>query len=120
MYDPNAQRTPTQTTSFCPHCHPEIRQYQKTTALLVPKAAFQRLVKEVVEDYKPDLRFQSAALEALQTGAEDIHSDSFMLFQYLVSVFEDTKCAANHVHRDTMYVPPLHIFPCPPNILALG
>ncbi|KAJ7806602.1 histone-fold-containing protein [Mycena olivaceomarginata] len=88
----------------------EIRKYQKTTALLVPKAAFQRLVKEVVEDYKPDLCFQSAALEVLQTGVED----------YLVSVFEDTKCAANHAHRDTMYVPPLHIFPCPLNILALG
>ncbi|KAJ7305405.1 histone-fold-containing protein, partial [Mycena albidolilacea] len=87
----------------------EIRKYQKTTALLVPNAAFQRLVKEVVEDYKPDLCFQSAALEALQT-----------VLQYLVSVFEDTKCAANHAHRDTMYVPPLHIFPCPLNILVLG
>ncbi|KAJ7301735.1 histone 3, partial [Mycena albidolilacea] len=70
----------------------EIRKYQKTTTLRVLNAAFQHLVKEVVEDYKPDLRFQSAALEALQTGAED----------YLVSVFEDTKCAANHTHRDTM------------------
>jgi hypothetical protein len=30
---------------------------------------------------KPDLRFQSAALEALQTGVEDVRSDSFTLFE---------------------------------------
>ena len=43
----------------------EIRRYQKTTDLLIKKAPFQRLVREVAQDYKIDLRFQSSAVMAL-------------------------------------------------------
>ena len=39
----------------------EIRRYQKTTDLLIKKAPFQRLVREVAQDFKADLRFQSSA-----------------------------------------------------------
>jgi hypothetical protein len=36
----------------------EIRKYQKSTQLLIPKAAFQRLVKEVAASIDGSLRFQ--------------------------------------------------------------
>ena len=44
----------------------EIRRYQKSTELLVRKLPFQRLVREIAQDFKTDLRFQSAAIGALQ------------------------------------------------------
>lgn len=54
------------------HCRPgtvalrEIRRYQKSTELLIRKLPFQRLVREIAQDFKTDLRFQSAAIGALQ------------------------------------------------------
>uniref|UniRef100_A0A2K6A1X4 Histone H3 n=1 Tax=Mandrillus leucophaeus TaxID=9568 RepID=A0A2K6A1X4_MANLE len=44
----------------------EIRCYQKSTELLIRKLPFQRLVREIAQDFKTDLRFQSAAIGALQ------------------------------------------------------
>ncbi|VFV17143.1 h3 family 3a [Lynx pardinus] len=44
----------------------EIRRYQKSTALLFHELPFQRLVREIAQDFKTDLRFQSAAIGALQ------------------------------------------------------
>jgi len=41
----------------------EIRRYQKSTELLIRKLPFQRLVREIAQDFKTDLRFQSAAIE---------------------------------------------------------
>jgi histone H3 len=46
----------------------EIRRYQKSTELLVRKLPFQRLVREIAQDFKTDLRFQASAVAALQTG----------------------------------------------------
>eukprot|EP00657_Telonema_sp_P-1_P003540 TRINITY_DN18439_c0_g1_i1.p1 TRINITY_DN18439_c0_g1~~TRINITY_DN18439_c0_g1_i1.p1 ORF type:complete len:118 (-),score=40.96 TRINITY_DN18439_c0_g1_i1:93-446(-) len=40
----------------------EIRKYQKSTDLLLRKLPFQRLVREIAQDYKTDLRFQSLSL----------------------------------------------------------
>ncbi|KDR74488.1 hypothetical protein GALMADRAFT_588265 [Galerina marginata CBS 339.88] len=70
----------------------EIRRYQKTTELLIRKVPFQRLVREVAQEYKADLRFQSAALMALQEAAE----------AYLVGLFDDTNLAAIHAKRVTI------------------
>ena len=36
----------------------EIRKYQKSTELLIRKLPFQRLVREIAQDFKTDLRFQ--------------------------------------------------------------
>src|ERR1700722_11471851 len=44
----------------------EIRRYQKSTELLIRKLPFQRLVREIAQDFKTDLRFQSSAIGALQ------------------------------------------------------
>jgi histone H3 len=62
----------------------EIRKYQKSTELLIRKLPFQRLVREIAQDFKTDLRFQSSAVMALQEASE----------AYLVSLFEDTNLAA--------------------------
>ena len=48
----------------------EIRRFQKSTELLIRKLPFQRLVREIAQDFKTDLRFQSAAVGALQEAAE--------------------------------------------------
>ncbi|KAB7504818.1 histone H3-like 2, partial [Armadillidium nasatum] len=58
----------------------EIRCYQKSTELLNRKLPFQRLVREIAQDFKTDLRFQSSAVMALQEASE----------AYLVGLFEDT------------------------------
>ena len=48
----------------------EIRRYQKSTELLIRKLPFQRLVREIAQDFKTDLRFQSSAVMALQESCE--------------------------------------------------
>ena len=70
----------------------EIRKYQKSTELLIRKAPFQRLVKEIAQALKADLRFQSTAVLALQEASE----------AYLVSLFEDTNLCAIHARRVTI------------------
>lgn len=49
-------------------------------------------VREIAQDFKPDLRFQSAAIGALQEAAE----------AYLVGLFEDTNLCAIHAKRVTI------------------
>ena len=70
----------------------EIRRYQKSTDLLIRKLPFQRLVREIAQDFKTDLRFQGSAVLALQEAAE----------AYLVGLFEDTNLCAIHAKRVTI------------------
>ena len=70
----------------------EIRKYQKTTEPLIPKLSFQRIVREFAQDWKSNLRFQSAAIGALQEASE----------AYLVSLFEDANLCAIHAKRVTI------------------
>ena len=70
----------------------DIRHFQKGTALLIRKLPFQRLVREITQDFKTDLRFQSAAILCLQEAAE----------AYLVGLFEDTNLCAIHARRVTI------------------
>ena len=70
----------------------EIRRYQKSTELLIRKLPFQRLVREIAQDFKTDLRFQGSAVLALQEATE----------AYLVGLFEDTNLAAIHAKRVTI------------------
>jgi histone H3 len=44
----------------------EIRKYQKSTELLIRKLPFQRLIREIAQDFKTDLRFAGTALMVLQ------------------------------------------------------
>ena len=70
----------------------EIRKFQKTCDLLIRKLPFQRLVREIAQEYKSDLRFQSQAVLALQEAAE----------AYMVGLFEDTNLCAIHAKRVTI------------------
>ena len=70
----------------------DICHFQKDTALLIRKLLFQRLVREIAQDYKTDLQFQSVAILCLQEAAE----------AYLVGLFKDTNLCAIHAKRVTI------------------
>jgi len=70
----------------------EIRKFQKSTELLIPKVPFQRLVKEMAQDYRTGLRFQSTAIAALQEAAEE----------YLIGIMADGVMCMLHGGRQTM------------------
>lgn len=79
----------------------EIRKYQKSTNLLLLKAPFQRLVREIAQQVlqelggplsPADLRFKLSAVEAIQEAAE----------AYLVSLFEDANMCCIHAKRVTI------------------
>ena len=70
----------------------DIRHFQKTSTLLIRKLPFQRLVRKIAQDFKTDLRFQSAAILCLQEAAE----------AYLVRLFDDANLCAIHARRVTI------------------
>jgi histone H3 len=74
----------------------EIQKFQKNTDLLIRKAPFQRLVREIVHNMsrKSDLQMQSTAVLALQEAAE----------YFMVDVFSDTNLCAQHGKRATIKV----------------
>jgi len=77
----------------------EIRRYQRSTDLLLRKRPFGRLVRELAAWYRLDLRFQPAALGALQEAAE----------AYMVGLFEDTQLCALHARRVMITTRDLHL-----------
>jgi len=73
----------------------DIRWYQKSTDLLIKKAPFQRLVKEVMRDIRDergDFRIQARAVQALQEASE----------AFIVHLFENTNLCAIHAKRITI------------------
>lgn len=72
----------------------EIRKYQKSTELLMRKLSFQRLVRGIAMEFKPEMRFQASALLAIQEAAE----------AFLVKMFEWTNECALHGKRVTIQV----------------
>ncbi|KAK0557787.1 Core histone H2A/H2B/H3/H4 [Tilletia horrida] len=70
----------------------EIRRYQQTTELLIRKRSFQLLARDLAQWYRPDIRFQSSALQAMQEATE----------AFIVQLFVDTCDAACHAKRKTI------------------
>ena len=64
----------------------EIRQYQKLVEFLIRKLPFQRLVREIAQEFNTDLRFTSDAIFALQEARE----------VYLVNLMEDGNLCTIH------------------------
>jgi histone H3 len=64
---------------------------QKSTELLVAKAPFSRLVREIAETHKAGLRFQSSAVAAIQEATE----------AFVVSLLSDANLTALHANRVT-------------------
>jgi len=71
----------------------EIRKEQKSTKLLIRMAPIRRLIREIIQEFKSDVRIQKGALEALHHYIE----------AYVIRIFE----CANHIacenKRVTMY-----------------
>ena len=70
----------------------DIHHFQGSTALLIRKLPFQRVVREIAQDIKTDLRFQSAAVLCLQEATE----------AYIVGLFDDANLCAIHARRVTI------------------
>ena len=80
----------------------EIRRYQKSTELLIRKLPFNRLVREIAQDFKTDLRFQAQVIGALQEASE----------AYLVGLFEDTNLCAIHAKWVTIMPKDIQLAQC--------
>jgi histone H3 len=86
----------------------EIRRFQKSTDLLLRKAPFQRLVREISQEKdpnwpgKPDVRYMATSILALQESAE----------AYLVGLFEDTNLCAIHSKRVTIMPKDIQLARC--------
>lgn len=88
----------------------EMRYLQRTTHLLIPKLSFQRLVREIAQDYMEDVRFEEGALHALQSGTEAYVTD---ISRNLIAVcvhagrkqpdVEDLKFVLKHMPATTPY-----------------
>ena len=80
----------------------EIRRYQLSTENLIKHTPFQRLIREISQEYRiqpngpgtpsVQVRFQSTAIAALQEAAEN----------YIVGLFEDVNLLAIHARRVTI------------------
>ena len=57
----------------------EIRAYQRTTHMLIPRAAFKRVVQKIGYDFDPTIRFAKDSYEALQQAAEH---EMYKIFEY--------------------------------------
>ena len=69
----------------------QVKRLQKSTELLVAKAPFSRLVREIAESHKAGLRFQSSAVAAIQEATES----------FVISLLGDANLTALHANRVT-------------------
>ena len=80
----------------------EIRLYQKSTHLLIRKASFARLVKQILLERHPygaDFRWQQAAIECLQEASE----------AFLVCFLSDAYLCSIHAGRVTLMPRDMHL-----------
>merc|ERR1711872_169549 len=72
----------------------EIKKFQKSTDLLIPKLPFTRMVRAMVlsRTGNDSLRLQSNAISTLQEATE----------RHLISIYEDSFMCASHARRVTL------------------
>ena len=80
----------------------EIRRYQKSTECLIKRTPFQKLIREISQEYRVcsdgpgtpsiQVQFQSTAIAAPQEAAEN----------FIVGLFEDVNLLAVHAKRVTV------------------
>ena len=70
----------------------EIKKYQTSTNLLIRRLPFQRVVREITQNIRPDLWFQSTAIMALQEAGE----------AFLLGLFEQANLCMVHTNRVTV------------------
>ena len=67
----------------------DVAFYQKTSGLLLQKLPFERLVREVSQEYRADLRITEKSLIIIQNAAE----------QYLVNLYNNAKLISENANR---------------------
>ena len=83
----------------------EIRRYQRSTENLIKRTPFQKLIREILQEYRicPDgpvqVRFQSTAIAALQEAAEN----------FIVGLYEDVNLLAIHARCVTIMSRDIHL-----------
>ena len=78
----------------------DIRRLQQATEMIIPRAPFNRLVREVCETQSYDpLRWTPTAMDTLQTASED----------YLVGLFENAFMCTLHAKRVTLLAKDLEL-----------
>jgi histone H3 len=77
----------------------QIKKLQKSTDLLMRKAPFQRLVRQLAAAHKDGLRFAASALAALQESTES----------YVISLLADANLCSLHAKRVTAMPSDLHL-----------
>ena len=70
----------------------EIRRFQKSVDPLIRPGPFTRLIREIMLDFRADLRLQKNAASALQEASE----------AYLVGLMQDSNLCAIHAKRVTI------------------
>ena len=70
----------------------EIKMYQRSTNNLLPRAAVQRIIREISKKLMPEVRYTNGAVRAVQECVES----------YMVGLFEDTGLCAIHAKRVTI------------------
>ena len=70
----------------------DIKKVQKMTNTILPKASFGRLIREIAQAYKTDLRFNVEAMNILQRGVED----------YMLKLYRIANKLAIHADRRTV------------------
>ena len=91
---PSSQKKPSSpksTKQRIPRALKEIRREQGSTELLLKKAPFVRIMKEIMQDINPNLRCSGDAEVALREATQG----------YLVGLFEDANSCAIHAKRAT-------------------
>ena len=64
----------------------EIRKYQRSGELLISRLPFQRLIREVAQEFRADLKFQGMAVKTVQEAGE----------AFLVGILEQANLCAVH------------------------
>lgn len=77
----------------------EIIRLQRTTHLLIPRLPFQRVIREILQEFHVDFRVQGQAIEALRESSE----------LYLVQMFSDALLCMIHAKRATLQIRDIHL-----------
>ena len=72
----------------------EVRKLQKTTHMVIPRIPFERIVREVLQDFSGNKRLSSGSIQALQEAAET----------YLTEMLREGNNYAIHAKRTTVSI----------------
>jgi len=70
----------------------EIKKYQMSSDLIIPKKSFRRVVKNIAKEYGETIKFSRLGIEALQEATEE----------FIVGLIEDGNLCAIHANRITI------------------